>query len=120
VSELDPIAFPLRVQPTGNTATCAPPEEVDALIRQLLFTDPGERLNRPTLGCGLIELIFDAISDELVAATQFQVQGALQQWLSTMVTVGAVTATRSGGELVVAVDYRLANASQWQTVVFRR
>ena len=47
----------------------------------MLFTAPGERVNRPDFGSGLLQLVFAPNSDELAGATQFLVQGALQQWL---------------------------------------
>ena len=56
----------------------------------MLFTAPGERVNRPTFGSGLMQLVFAPNSDELAATTQFLVQGALQQWLGDLIVVEAV------------------------------
>ncbi len=56
----------------------------------MLFTTPGERVNRPTFGSGLLQLVFAPNSDELATATQFLVQGALQQWLGDLIQVDAV------------------------------
>ena len=56
----------------------------------MLFTAPGERVNRPTFGSGLQQLVFAPNSDELAAATQLSVQGALQQWLGDLILVEAV------------------------------
>jgi phage baseplate assembly protein W len=57
------------------------------MIEQVLFTSPGERVNRPDFGSGLMQLIFAPNSDELATATQFLVQGALQQWLGDLIQV---------------------------------
>src|SRR5688500_19081155 len=51
------------------------------MIEQVLFTSPGERVNRPTFGSGLMQMVFQPNSDEMAAAIQFLVQGSLQQWL---------------------------------------
>ena len=51
----------------------------------MLFTNPGERVNRPDFGCGIGQLVFMPNSDALAAATQFLVQGALQRWLDTVI-----------------------------------
>jgi phage baseplate assembly protein W len=55
-------------------------DHIRDLIEQVLFTSPGERVNRPDFGSGLMQLVFAPNSDELATATQFMVQGALQQW----------------------------------------
>jgi phage baseplate assembly protein W len=48
----------------------------------VLFTSPGERVNLPDFGSGLLQLPFAPNSVEMAAATQFAVQGALQKWLA--------------------------------------
>ena len=72
----------------SSTAAAGPrrPTRHDAyvgqLVEQVLFTSPGERVNLPDFGSGLLQLPFAPNSVELAAATQFAVQGALQKWLS--------------------------------------
>ncbi|QKV56537.1 MAG: GPW/gp25 family protein [Dechloromonas sp.] len=44
------------------------------MIEQVLFTLPGERVNRPDFGCGLLQLVFAPNSDTLAAAIQMTVQ----------------------------------------------
>ena len=56
----------------------------------MLFTAPGERVNRPTFGSGVLRLVFEPGGAELATATQFLVQSALQQWLADVVEVQAV------------------------------
>ena len=53
----------------------------------MLFTAPGERVNRPTFGSGLMRLVFDPNREELATATQLLVQSSLQQWLGDVVQV---------------------------------
>jgi phage baseplate assembly protein W len=120
VPDLPAVAYPLHVTSGGTTATAVTPDSVEQLIRQLLFTSPGERLNRPTLGCGVLELVFDSLSDELRTATQFQIQSNLQQWLGALVRVGSVSATAVGSTLDVTIEYQLADESQPRAVAFRR
>jgi phage baseplate assembly protein W len=101
------VSFPLRLDGYGRTVTVPTDTAVRELLAELLFTSPGERLNRPELGCGLIELIFDASTDELRAATQFQVTATIQQWLGDVLTVVAVEVRSFGTTIEVAVKYRL-------------
>lgn len=101
-------AFPLRIDGSGQTARAGSERALaEQRIEQLLFTNPGERLNRPTLGGGLIELIFGAASEEMRAAVQFQVTSSLQQWLGTMINIVSVQVTSVGGELDVTIAYQL-------------
>src|SRR3989442_15731790 len=84
--------FPLHFDGRGRTAETDYEGHIRDLIEQLLFTAPGERVNRPGFGCGLLQLVFAPNSDELAAATQFLVQGSLQQWLGDLIDVEAVEA----------------------------
>jgi phage baseplate assembly protein W len=115
------VAFPLALGPSdGTQMTTSRAAAAEQLIEQLLFTDRGERLNRPDLGCGLIELVFDALSDELRTATQFQVASALQHWLGDVVRVTSVVTGGSDAELDVTVSYQPVGASETRTATFRR
>ena len=82
--------FRSRSTVAGARRKRADDDHIRDLIEQVLFTAPGERVNRPTFGSGLMQLVFAPNSDELATATQFLVQGALQQWLGDVVQVEAV------------------------------
>jgi phage baseplate assembly protein W len=60
------------------------------MIEQVLFTIPGERVNRPDFGCGLLQLVFAPNSDTLAAAVQMTVHSSLQQWLGDRIVVEGV------------------------------
>ena len=75
------VDFPYRIDGRGRTATTSEDDHLRDLIEQVLFTAPGERVNRPTFGSGLLRLVFAPNGDALAAATQMTVQGNLQQWL---------------------------------------
>jgi len=90
------------------------------LVEQVLFTSPGERVNLPDFGSGLLQLPFALNSPELAAATQFAVQGALQKWLSGYIKVQSVTVTAQEAILSVTVTYAPLNTgvTQVQTFVY--
>jgi phage baseplate assembly protein W len=113
--------FPLHLDRAGNAAV-APSRAaaVEQLIEQLLFTNFGERLNRPTLGCGLLELVFDPASDELRTATQFQVLSELQAWLGDLIRVQSVTTDADGSQLRVTVTYSALAGGPTRTAVYER
>jgi len=99
------VAFPYRFDNRGRTADAAGDQHIRELIEQLLFTSPGERVNRPTLGSGLLQLVFAANSPELTAATQLMVQASLQQWLGELIHVEAVEVASADATLHVEVRY---------------
>jgi uncharacterized protein len=89
----------------GRTASTGRDDHVRDLVEQVLFTLPGERVNRPDFGSGVLQLAFAPLSDELASATQALVQGALQQWLGDVIGVERVAVTRSDATLEVVVEY---------------
>lgn len=82
-------------------------EHVDQMMRQLLLTGPGERINRPDFGCGIRRLIFAPASDvsaNLVRATIVQ---ALERWLGSLVEVEDVVVTAAEETVSITVRYLL-------------
>jgi uncharacterized protein len=114
------IDYPLHFDGRGYTALTTTDDHIRDMIEQVLFTSPGERVNRPTFGCGLLQLIFAPNSDALVAATQFTVQGALQQWLGELISVEAVDVQNSDSQLLVQVRYMVRRTQQRQMAQFIR
>jgi uncharacterized protein len=80
---------------------------VDQLVRQVLFTVPGERVNRPDFGCGLIRLLFAPNSEVAASLVQVAIYEALQKWLDSVITVSDVKASADNDTLRVAIVYIL-------------
>lgn len=114
------IGFPFRLDGRGCTADATREEHIRQLIEQLLFTSPGERVNRPDFGTGLQQLVFAPNSGELATATQFLVQGALQQWLGDLIQVEAVEVESQEAELRITVQYAIRQQQQRQVAEFSR
>jgi hypothetical protein len=112
--------FPFQTSPLGRTALAGDEKHIRDLIEQVLFTSPGERVNRPTLGTGLLQLVFAPNSPEVAAATQLLVQSALQQWLGDRIQVEAVTVESSDSTLRVAVQYTIRRTQRTQVAEFTR
>ena len=114
------IDYPFRLDGRGRTASTGDQDHIRDMIEQLLFTSPGERVNRPDFGSGLLQLPFAPNSLEMAAATQFAVQAALQKWLSNYVKVQSVVATAQDATLTVTVTYIPLNTdvTQVQTFVY--
>jgi uncharacterized protein len=114
------IAFPFRIDNRGRTAAADEDAHIQDLVAQVLFTAPGERVNRPTFGSGLMQLAFAPLGDELAAAVQFQVQGALQQWLGSRIQVQAVDVQTADTSLWITVRYAIKGQPQARLVQFSR
>lgn len=110
--------YPYHFDSRGRTATTDYADHVRDLIEQVLFTAPGERVNRPTFGSGLKQLVFAPASDELATATQFLVQGALQEWLGNVIQVDEVAVTTEDSTLRVRVDYTLRRTREREVAEF--
>jgi uncharacterized protein len=114
------IAFPYQFDGRGRTQEATLDDYVRQLIEQVLFTSPGERVNLPDFGSGLLQLTFAPNSVEMAAATQFAVQGALQKWLGSYLKVQSVAASVEESTLTVTVTYSVlaTDVTQVQTFVY--
>src|ERR1044072_7532681 len=102
---MDTLDYPYRFDGRGRTATTGELDHIRDLIEQVLFTSPGERVMRPDFGAGLLALVFEPNSTTLAATTQFLVQSGLQQHLSDLIAVNAVTVENIDAVLQVSVRY---------------
>ena len=114
------IDYPFHFDSRGRTAPTGDDDHIRDLIEQVLFTSPGERVNRPTFGSGLLQLVFQPNSTELVVATQFTVQGSLQQWLGDLIQVEAVQVENEEATLRVNVQYVVVRNQKRRTDQFTR
>ncbi len=109
------VAHPFRIDGSGRTAQAGEADHVRQVVQQVLFTSPGERVNRPDFGTGLAPLTFEPNGEELLTAVEYLVQSGLQRWLADLVQVQDVTVTHVDGLLQVTVQYvtlRTAERSQ--------
>lgn len=113
------VNFPYQFDGRGRTRD-ALGDYVRQLVEQVLFTSPGERVNLPDFGSGLLQLPFAPNGAEMAAATQFTVQAALQKWLSNYIKVQSVVASSNEATLTVTVSYSLLNTdvTEVQTFVY--
>jgi phage baseplate assembly protein W len=115
-----PLAFPYRVDAGGRTATTAHARYVASLVEIALLTAPGERVNRPELGTGLMHAVFAPLADEAVATVELLVRGALREQLASVLEVEDLTVRAEGAVLEVRVRYRLrADGATGEAVVRR-
>ncbi len=114
------IDYPYHIGKNGRTAGTDQPDHIRDMIEQVLFTTPGERVNRPTFGCGLLQMLFAPNSPEVATATQFIVQSALQQWLGALIRVESVDVLSQDSTLSVTVNYTIQGTQEHQQAAFQR
>jgi uncharacterized protein len=114
------IDYPFHFDSRGRTATSDRDHHIRNLIEQFLFTNPGERVNRPDFGSGLLQLIFAPNSSELAAALQHTIQAGLQQWLGDLIQVQALDVTADEAILRITIQYRVRRSGEQRTDTFSR
>ena len=114
------IDFPYHFDARGATATTDVYDHVRDLLEQLLFTAPGERINRPDFGCGLLQLVFAPNSPELAAVVQHTTQAAIAQWLADLVEVRALDVEARDARLRVAIEYVVRASGELRRDVLTR
>ena len=99
---------------SGQAARASYQDHVTQMIRQVLLTDPGERVCLPTFGAGLRRLLFAPVTAQLNASTRMAVTQALTTWLANQITVQDVTVETSAssagvpdGTILITVSYVL-------------
>jgi phage baseplate assembly protein W len=112
------VKYPYGFDSSGHTAQTDLPGHIVDMIEEILLTSPGERVNRPTFGCGVTQLVFAPNSDALAATQQQVVQASLQQWLSDLIRVNSVNVTAQDSSLLITIKYTIIQSQQQQTQQF--
>lgn len=114
------IAFPFDYSRQGLTAQVSTSEHIRNLIDQLLFTAPGERVNRPTFGSGVMQLVFAPNSDQLAATLYASTQAALQQWLGDLIEVHDLEIVNDESTIHIRLDYSIVRSDERRSDTFVR
>ena len=109
------IDFPLRFSGRGRTAGTSDDDHIRDMIELFLFTSPGERVNRPDFGSGLLNLVFSPNSPEMATALQFTIQAGLHRWLGDLIDVEHVEVSSNDSTLNVDVAYVVRSTQERKT-----
>ncbi len=112
------IDFPFHIDQRGQTATTNRADHVNDMIRQYLFTIPGERVNRPDFGAGLLRDIFEPMDQETAAVIEHTVRSGLEQWLGELIDVESLQVIAQDSKLYVELVYRIRQSDSSRTAVF--
>ncbi len=112
--------YPFHIDVRGRTAEASEEDHIRDLIEQVLFTSPGERVNRPTFGSGVMQLVFAPNSEALAGATQVSVHSALQQWLGDLIEVEDVQVSSEDAKLLLVIQYVIRKSRERRVTQFSR
>jgi phage baseplate assembly protein W len=115
------IDFPFAFDATGRTqAPASYDKHVQDMLELILFTAPGERVNRPDFGTGLLQLVFAPNSVELAATVQYTAHAAVQRWLADVVELVDLKVEADDAALRVSVVYIVKRTGQQSAATFTR
>ena len=115
------VSFPFAIDRAGRVASTDDYDQhMVELIEQVLFTAPGERVNRPDFGCGILLLVFQPEYSQLAAATSAMIQASLSKWLGDLIRVANVSGQMIDTELLVTVEYMVLKTGTSRSAQFRR
>ena len=114
-------AMPVELEPrTGLVASVQHEEDIRQSIRIILETTPGERVMRPNFGCGIHEMVFDALDSTAIQRVRSIVEESLRRCEARIdvleVTVEETPAEQ--GRLIVEIEYRVRKTNQTGNLVF--
>jgi len=112
------IDFPFHFDSLGRTAVTDDDDHIRDMIEQFLFTNAGERVNRPDFGSGLLQMVFAPNSPELAAALQFTIQAGLQRWLGDVIEVQKLEVTGEDATLRIEIQYVVRRTGEQRTGTF--
>jgi phage baseplate assembly protein W len=114
------IDFPFHFDSRGRTASTDDDDHIRDMVEELLFTSPGERVNRPDFGSGLLQMVFAPNSAELASALQFTTQAELQRFLGDLIDLQQLDVSVNDATLTVIVKYVVRASQKAQTETFVR
>jgi hypothetical protein len=112
------LALPFAIDARGRTAVAGADDHLRQMIELVLFTTPGERVNRAEFGCGVRQLVFAPNSDALAAATEQLIHGALIRWLDSVMSIQQVQVSADDATLTIRVSYTRRDTGEQQLDAF--
>lgn len=114
------VKFPLQFDQIGQTATSDRFDHIREMIELVLLTNPGERVNRPEFGCGIMRNIFAGNGDQLAAALQATMAASLNRWLGDVIEVHGLDVKAEDSKLLVVLSYAVVKTGEIRTDTFER
>jgi uncharacterized protein len=111
--------FPAAISRAGSVRLVSGTEELDASIRMILSTVPGERVMRPDFGCAMWSLVFSPLTADALGMIEQAVREALARW-EPRIEVDQVDAVPDNdtGTVHIELAYRVRATNDPRNLVF--
>ncbi|ONI74687.1 baseplate protein [Actinosynnema sp. ALI-1.44] len=112
-------AFPGQITPGGSVRLVHGDEEIDAALRMILTTAPGERVMRPDFGCAMWEQVFAPVNANTLGLIEQSVREAVTRW-EPRVELEEVSASPEGDGSMISIDiaYRVKATNDHRNLVY--
>jgi phage baseplate assembly protein W len=112
-------AFPARITPGGSVRLVSGAEEIDAALRMILTTAPGERVMRPDFGCAMWEQVFAPVNASTLGLIEQSVREAVTRWepRAELTSVSAVPGA-DGSVVDIEIAYRIKATNDHRNLVY--
>jgi phage baseplate assembly protein W len=116
------LTFPFAIGDLGTPQASGRQRALREQIEQILFTLPGERVNRPRFGCGVQRLVFSGASAESAASAEYIISVNLREFMGESITVDAVRVTADPDQATLFIDvlYTVRETGEERADSFRR
>lgn len=114
------ISFPMRVDQSGALSLTSGADDIDASLRMVLITAPGERLMRPKFGCKIWELLFEPVNANTIGLMAEAVREAVSQWEPrvTLEDVEIEPDQRDHARVLINLKYRIRATNDRRNLVY--
>ena len=112
--------WPMQVDHTGAIRMTDGAADIDAAMRVILSTAPGERVMRAQFGCRIWDLLFEPITANVLGLMAQAVRDALAQWEPRVEVEGVepVADPRDQALVTITVEYRVKATNDRRNLVF--
>ena len=112
-------SLPITVD-SGRIVEAGQDDKIRQAIEVILRTAPGERVTRPDFGCGIHDLVFESLSNDMLGRVISAVGEALAAWEPRIdvLDVNAQQDTDQPNRLLIEIDYRVRSTNSRLNLVF--
>lgn len=113
-------SFPFHFDVRGHIARCDDSAHILDMLEQILFTTPGERVNRPDFGCGVAAMVFGSTAPEFITVKKSQIHSQIQQLLGHLIQVNEIALSVQESRITIVINYTIFKNQQNQSAEFSR
>jgi phage baseplate assembly protein W len=114
-------AMPVDIdQRTGHVASVEYEDDIRQSILIILETARGERVMRADFGCGIHELVFEAVDSRTLQRIRSEVEDALRRYEARIEVLGITIDedATTEGVLMIELEYQVRRTNQTGNLVF--